>query len=88
MSWELVLPWPSRDLHPNSRGHWSKRAKAAKSAREAALLFAIEAGWHRAEWPEGDLFVWIDFYPPGYVPWWKRRKEDQETEGTQEGTDK
>ena len=61
---EIVLPWPSRDLHPNSRGHWSKRARAAKSARETAHLLAIEAGWHRAEWADGDLFVWIDFYPP------------------------
>ena len=61
---ELVLPWPSRVLHPNSRTHWAQRAKAAKAARESGHLLAVEAGWHRREWPDGDLFVWIDFYPP------------------------
>lgn len=61
---ELVLPWPDRVLHPNSRPHWAQRAKAARQARETAHLLAIEAGWHRAGWPDGDLFVWIDFYPP------------------------
>jgi len=22
------------------------------------------AGWHRAEWPDGRLHLWITFYPP------------------------
>lgn len=61
---ELVLPWPPRVLHPNSRPHWAQRAKAAKSARGDAHLLALDAGWHRRDWPDGDLFVWIDFYPP------------------------
>jgi hypothetical protein len=60
---EIILPWPSRDLHPNSRVHWAKRAKASKAARELAHLLAIEAGWHRATLPEGRLHVWLDAYP-------------------------
>ena len=41
----ITLPWPSRDLSPNARVHWAKKAKAAKSYRatcgwetKAALL--------------------------------------------------
>jgi hypothetical protein len=62
---ELILPWPHRDLHPNSRGHWSKRAKAAKSARLQAWAIARQA-WSATEiaaLPEGRLHIWIDGYP-------------------------
>mgnify|MGYP000933517560 FL=1 len=61
---DLILPWPSRDLHPNARVHWSRRARAAKSARRAADALAREAGWCRVSLPEGRLHVWIDAYPP------------------------
>lgn len=67
----VTLPWPARALHPNSRGHWSARAKAAKRAREEGFFAAKAAGWHRIEWPEGRLHLWIDFYPPD-----KRRRDD------------
>lgn len=60
---ELVLPWPSRDLHPNSRGHWSKRAKAAKAARQSGFVLAREAGWREMTLPDGPLHLWIDGYP-------------------------
>ena len=60
---EIVLPWPPRELHPNARVHWSKRSKAAKAQRGLAMLLAAVAGWHRAEWPDGRLHVWIDAYP-------------------------
>jgi len=61
---EVVLPWPSRDLHPNSRVHWSRRARAAKVARHAADALALQAGWATLKLPEGRLHVWIDAYPP------------------------
>lgn len=61
---EVVLPWPSRDLHPNARVHWSRRACAAKAARQAAHLSALECQWNRLSLPEGRLHVWIDAYPP------------------------
>jgi crossover junction endodeoxyribonuclease RusA len=61
---EIVLPWPSRDLHPNARGHWSKRAKAAKAARYEAGVRTLGAGWQGATLPEGRIHVWIDAYPP------------------------
>ena len=69
---ELVLPWPSRDLHPNSRGHWSVKAKATKRARADANNLAKAAGWHREDWADGPLHVWIDGYPPD------RRKRDND----------
>jgi hypothetical protein len=62
---ELVLPWPSRDLHPNSRGHWSKRSTAAKRARYAAWALTRQAYTAEAlaSLPDGPLHVWIDGYP-------------------------
>lgn len=61
---ELILPWPSRDLHPNSRVHWSKRSRAAKDARAMSMLFALASGWKPGAVPtEGPLHLWIDGYP-------------------------
>lgn len=71
---ELILPWPHRDLHPNARGHWSKRAKAAKAARLQAWAIARQA-WSAddmAALPEGRLHVWID----GYATDRRRRDAD------------
>lgn len=31
---ELSFPWPPRELSPNARVHWSKKAKAAKKYKE------------------------------------------------------
>lgn len=64
MTPEVVLPWPSRDLHPNARVHWSRKARAAKAARYAAGLAALAAGWQAVSLPAGRLHVWIDGYPP------------------------
>ena len=61
---ELILPWPARALHPNSRGHWSRRAKAVKAARYEAGILTLRAGWQAIAWPAGRLHVWINAYPP------------------------
>lgn len=66
----LTLAWPSRDLHPNARVHWARKAKAAKAARNLAGTVAMFHGWHHQPWPEGRLHVWIDAYPPD-----KRRRD-------------
>lgn len=68
---ELVLPWPSRDLHPNARVHHMVLARAKKNARHDAYMLALEAGWRGAEFPPGRLHLWIDFYPPD-----RRRRDD------------
>lgn len=59
---ELVLPWPHKDLSPNSRRHWTKRAAAATDARQVALVLAYEAGWKGLQLPPGRLHLWVDFY--------------------------
>lgn len=60
----LTLPWPSKDLSPNARVHWSRKAKATKCARQLAVLAAFQAGWKGLQLPEGRLHLWLDFYPP------------------------
>lgn len=61
---EICLPWPDRELHPNARAHWGRKAKLAKLSKIEAGWYAEAAGWGRTEWPEGRLHVWIDAYPP------------------------
>ena len=61
---ELVLPWPSKDLSPNGRVHWARKAAQAKSARSEGYIFAVQAKWNEMVLPEGRLHLWWDFYPP------------------------
>ena len=69
---ELVLPWPSRDLHPNARVHWRRKAKAVKDARQTTMLFALASGWKPGVVPtDGRLHLWVDFVPPD-----RRRRDD------------
>lgn len=69
---ELHLPWPDRRLHPNARVHWAKKGEAAREARHMAKLLTLEAGWHRLQWPEGRLHLWLTFQPPNL----SRRRDD------------
>ena len=59
----VTLPWPPKDLSPNSRIHWSRRSKAAKAYRRACHVLTLEAGIRGVDW-DGDIHLWIDFYPP------------------------
>ena len=61
---EVVLPWPSRDLSPNARVHWGRRAEAAAAAKRAAFVLARAAGWTGTGLPDGKLHLWVDFFPP------------------------
>lgn len=59
---EVVLPWPKRDLHPNARVHWAKKAKAAKSYRWACFALSKSA---KLEAPVlGKINLSIVFVPP------------------------
>jgi crossover junction endodeoxyribonuclease RusA len=64
---ELTLPWPPKDLSPNARIHWTKRAKAAKAYRAECARQCAAHKWGY-EWKTlqttGRLHLWIDFYPP------------------------
>lgn len=59
----VTLPWPPKELNPNFRAHWSRRSKAAKAYRRACHVLTLEAGIRGVDW-EGDIHLWIDFYPP------------------------
>ena len=58
----VKLPWPPKELSPNARVHWAKKAKAAKAYKLACFALAKNAGM-MADW-DGDIHLWITFYPP------------------------
>lgn len=62
---EFTLPWPPTKLSPNARMHWSTLAAAKRLYRSACWLTALEQqrGW-RAELPEGNLLVELEFVRP------------------------
>lgn len=66
----IRLPWPPRDLSPNARGHWSKKARAAKKYRADTRLLSQAMGC-RALGCDA-LTVEITFAPPD------RRPRDQD----------
>lgn len=61
---ELILPWPSKDLSPNQRVHWARKAAATQTARFSAYMLAVGAGWQHVVLPPGRLHLCLDFYPP------------------------
>lgn len=70
---QISLPWPTKALSPNARGHWSKKAKAAERYRydcKMTSLEAIQAGkWNVKGLRDlvtggHELHVFMDFYPP------------------------
>jgi crossover junction endodeoxyribonuclease RusA len=38
------LPFPAKAIWPNGRSHWAEKARAVKSARQAAWAAALAAG--------------------------------------------
>lgn len=65
----IILSWPPKELNPNTRCHWSKKAKAAKAYRK-------EAGWATklsgdVVAADGVIDMHIMFYPPD-----KRSRDD------------
>lgn len=63
INFSVTLPWPPKSLSPNARLHWAQRSKSAKAYRAACYALCLEAGLRSIPW-EGDIHVWIDFYPP------------------------
>lgn len=61
----IELPWPSRDLHPNSRVHWAKKAKATKRARSDAAYLTLSRGVRTHDYfGVESLDVTLVFIPP------------------------
>jgi crossover junction endodeoxyribonuclease RusA len=42
----IVFPWPPKELSPNGRLHWSKKAKAVRAYRSVCSGLCHEAGLH------------------------------------------
>ena len=58
----VLLDWPPAALSPNARGHWSKRAKAAKKYRKDCYALAkIEK--LGVDW-DGPVHLYVTFFPP------------------------
>lgn len=64
----LILPWPPRELSPNARSHWAKKAKAAKSYRHACRIITFASG---IKAPEGRILLVLEFVPPS-----RQRRDD------------
>jgi crossover junction endodeoxyribonuclease RusA len=62
MSYELTLGWPPKELSPNARTHWARKAKAAKAYRMACYVLALQAKIIAPS--DGRIHLWLDFYPP------------------------
>lgn len=63
----ISLPWPARELHPNSRSHWAVKSRATKAARTQAYWLAHMG---MTDLTEGPIAVRIVFHPPD-----KRRRD-------------
>lgn len=61
---EVVLPWPSRELSPNARCHWAKKAKAVKAYRQACWTLTKAAKITIDPAYTGQLHLWLTFMPP------------------------
>lgn len=57
----ILLPWPARVVHPNSRAHWRRRAGATKRMRRDACVLAKAA---KLRLGDGAVHVTLTFYPP------------------------
>jgi crossover junction endodeoxyribonuclease RusA len=61
----INLPWPPKELHPNARVHWAKKAKAAKRARNDGAWCALSSGVRTHDFKGQDsLNVSLVFLPP------------------------
>ena len=47
---KVNLPWPPRELSPNSRAHWTKKASATAKYRRDCALVCMSAGIRRLDY--------------------------------------
>lgn len=79
----VTLPFPPRDLSPNARAHWARKAKVAKSYRHSCWARALEAKGRRTFPETGPLRVEVTFYPPDL----RRRDRDNMIGALKNGQD-
>ena len=61
---QIELPWPSRQLSPNSRQHWSAAAKAKKAFRARCRVLAEGQALGLLKNASGAVLVALTFFPP------------------------
>jgi crossover junction endodeoxyribonuclease RusA len=66
----INLPWPPKQLSPNSRIHWGEKSKIAKKYRHDCYLLCKAANLAAPE-TDGKLVLWMTFFPPD-----KRARDD------------
>lgn len=57
----IVLPWPPKELNPNSRCHWATKARAVKAYRKNAGWLAATS---KVKVGAGAIHLSITFLPP------------------------
>jgi len=62
MNNQVCLPWPPKELSPNSTLHWAKKAKFKKMYREACWVLTLEAKLKVVGL--GKIPIEVTFYPP------------------------
>ena len=60
---ELSFGWPPKELSPNSRCHWSTKAKAAKKYKEDCLWICKARDREQGRWPFL-THITVSFHPP------------------------
>lgn len=58
----IILPWIAKELNPNSKRHWTVKAKFTKKARSDAHWATKDAGYVISG--TGSIHLHIYFYPP------------------------
>lgn len=59
---EINLPWPPKELSPNSRVHWAVKSKKAKSYKQQCFALAKNENIEINKSKRNDIFLY--FYPP------------------------
>jgi crossover junction endodeoxyribonuclease RusA len=65
---EITVPYPPKELNPNTKSHWAQKMAYVKGYRSACKAVASESS-HFV--PDGDLVLDLEFYPPD-----NRRRDD------------
>lgn len=63
-TYQLELPWPSRELSPNFRGHWATVAKVKKAYRLKCHQLGLANGLHLAPKTPDSVKVHLLFCQP------------------------
>lgn len=63
----LVIPFPPRTLHPNSRPHWTARYKASTKYKNDCFYLALTARYHDAD-PAAPIPIKITWHPKSKIP--------------------